>query len=33
VRDPGLLWLIGQILESGIGVLSEEYDMIYFPCA
>ena len=31
VRDPAVLWLIGKILESGIGVLSEEYQMIYFP--
>ncbi|MCX6028694.1 MAG: reverse transcriptase domain-containing protein [Chloroflexi bacterium] len=31
VRDPDILWLIGQILASGTGVLSEEYDMIYFP--
>jgi hypothetical protein len=31
VRDQGLLWLIGQILASGVGVLSEEYDVVYFP--
>ena len=31
VRDPGILWLIGQVLASGVGVLSEEYAMIYFP--
>jgi retron-type reverse transcriptase len=31
VRDPDILWLIGQILDSGVGVLSEEYEMIYFP--
>ena len=31
VRDPGILWLTGQILDSGVGVLSEEYEMIYFP--
>lgn len=31
VRDPGILWLIGQILASGTGVLSEEYEMVYFP--
>ena len=30
VRDPGLLWLIGQVLDSGVGVLSEEYEMVYF---
>jgi len=31
VRDGDILWLIDQILASGVGVLSEEYDMIYFP--
>lgn len=31
VRDPGMMWLIGQILDSGVGVLSEEYEMVYFP--
>jgi RNA-directed DNA polymerase len=31
IRDPDLLWLVDRILESGIGVLSEEYDMVYFP--
>jgi RNA-directed DNA polymerase len=31
VRDPGILWLIGQVLASGVGVLSEEYGMVYFP--
>jgi retron-type reverse transcriptase len=31
VRDPGILWLIGQVLASGVGVLSEEYEMVYFP--
>lgn len=31
VRDPDILWLIGQILASGQGVLSEEYDMAWFP--
>ena len=29
--DPGVLWLIDRILESGVGVLSEAYDMVYFP--
>ena len=28
---PGVLWLVDRILESGIGVLSEEYEMVYFP--
>ena len=31
VADPGLLWLIDRILESGVGVLSQEYEMVYFP--
>jgi RNA-directed DNA polymerase len=31
VRDPDVLWLIERILASGIGVLSEEYDVVYFP--
>lgn len=31
VRDPDILWLIHQILASGAGVLSEQYDMVYFP--
>jgi retron-type reverse transcriptase len=31
VRDPDILWLIGQILASGVGVLNEAYDMVYFP--
>jgi len=30
VDDPGVLWLIDQILASGVGVLSEEYEMVYF---
>lgn len=29
--DPAVLTLIDQILASGVGVLSESYDMIYFP--
>jgi hypothetical protein len=28
--DPGVLWLVDRILDSGRGVLSEAYDMIYF---
>jgi len=31
VRDPEVLGLIEQVLASGVGVLSEEYDMVYFP--
>jgi len=30
VDDPDVLWLIAQILHSGIGVLAEQYDMVYF---
>ncbi len=30
VLDEGVLWLCDQILNSGIGVLSEEYNMVYF---
>jgi len=26
-----IIWLVEKILQSGIGVLSEEYQMIYFP--
>lgn len=31
VEDEGVLWLVDRILESGQGVLSEAYDMVYFP--
>jgi RNA-directed DNA polymerase len=31
IADQKTLWLIDQILESGVGVLSESYDMVYFP--
>jgi RNA-directed DNA polymerase len=31
VKDSKLLWLIDTILASGAGVLSEEYEMAYFP--
>jgi hypothetical protein len=30
LRDPDLLWLVDRILASGVGVLSEQYDMVYF---
>ena len=30
ISDPGLLWLCGQILASGAGVLAEEYEMTWF---
>jgi retron-type reverse transcriptase len=29
--DDSVMWLIDKILESGQGVLSEEYKMVYFP--
>jgi hypothetical protein len=31
VRDEDVRWLIDRILESGIGVLSEQYAMVWFP--
>lgn len=31
IQDKDVIWLIDRILESGIDVLSEEYDMVYFP--
>ena len=31
IADPDALWLCDQILQSGDGVLSEEYEMVYFP--
>jgi retron-type reverse transcriptase len=31
VIDPSVLWLCVQILQSGRGVLAEEYRMVYFP--
>ncbi len=31
IADPDVLWLIERILTSGVGVLSEEYTMVYFP--
>lgn len=30
IRDENVLWLCDRILQSGIGVLSEEYEMVYF---
>ena len=29
--DPEIRWLIGQIIASGVGVLSDAYDVVYFP--
>lgn len=31
VDDPRVLWLIDQILASGLGVLDEAYEMVWFP--
>jgi hypothetical protein len=31
IADPDVLWLIDRVLESGEGVLSEAYDMEWFP--
>ncbi len=31
IRDEDALWLIDVILHSGKGVLSEEYEMVWFP--
>ena len=30
IRDENTLWLCDQILISGVGVLAEEYEMVYF---
>jgi retron-type reverse transcriptase len=31
IGDPDVLWLVDRILESGVGVLRDEYDMVYYP--
>jgi len=31
IVDSQVRWLVDQILDSGIGVLSEEYTMVFFP--
>ena len=31
ISDPSVLWLVDRILESGAGVLNEEYRMTWFP--
>ena len=31
IPDADVLWLVDRILASGVGVLSEEYAMVYFP--
>jgi RNA-directed DNA polymerase len=31
LADPDVMWLVDCILESGVGVLREEYEMVWFP--
>jgi len=31
IRSEKVLWLAGQIIDTGVGVLDEEYDMQWFP--
>jgi len=31
IPDQGIMWLVDRVLESGIGVLDEEYTMTWFP--
>jgi retron-type reverse transcriptase len=31
LSDPDVMWLVDRILESGLGVLDEEYEMVWFP--
>lgn len=31
ICDPDVLWLANRILASGVGVLDEAYDMVWFP--
>ncbi|MBK8185563.1 MAG: hypothetical protein IPK63_22790 [Candidatus Competibacteraceae bacterium] len=31
IRDEAVLWLVDAILASGVGVLDEEYAMVWFP--
>jgi hypothetical protein len=31
IADEDVLWLVDRILESGVGVLAEQYAMVYFP--
>jgi retron-type reverse transcriptase len=31
LSDPDVMWLVDRILESGVGVLDEEYEMVWFP--
>jgi RNA-directed DNA polymerase len=31
LADPQVMWLVDRILASGVGILAEEYTMVYFP--
>ncbi len=31
IPDPEVLWLVRRILDSGVGILREEYEMAWFP--
>lgn len=31
IADPDTLWLAGAILDSGVGVLAADYELVYFP--
>jgi len=31
IADPDVMWLVDRVLESGVGVLSGEYAMVWFP--
>jgi len=31
IKDPDVLWLVDRILESGVGVLRDEYTLRHFP--
>lgn len=31
IKDPDVIWLMERVLESGVGVLKQSYDMVWFP--
>ncbi len=31
ITDPDVMWLVDRILESGVGVFDDEYEMVWFP--
>ncbi len=31
IHHPDVMWLVDRILESGVGVLAQAYDVVYFP--